>query len=135
MTITHVSVGGVMQGLGGPGEDPWGGFDRGGWALLLFDNEAVSLLSEVLERAVAFLFVWQTSALFAGSWGTGSWGVNQVIIPISVAVVTSPKYVASTTLIEAQCADTTVLSVDVAAAIGGLKPSPKASCSCMAAGA
>ncbi len=34
-TVTHVSVDGVMQGLGGSDEDRRGGFERGGWALPL----------------------------------------------------------------------------------------------------
>ena len=123
-TITHVSVDGVMQGLGGAEEDRRGGFERGGWALPLFDNEAETLLAEVFQRADAFLFGRQTYEIFAGSWGTGSWGANQGDNPVSAALNTRPKYVASTTLTDPQWADTTVLSGDVAAAVGELKAKP-----------
>ena len=123
-TITHVSVDGVMQGLGGAEEDRRGGFERGGWALPLFDDEAETFLGELFQRADAFLFGRRTYEIFAGSWGTGSWGANQGDNPISVALNTRPKYVASTTLTDPQWADTTVLSGDVAAAIGELKAKP-----------
>src|SRR5437764_7330975 len=123
-TVTNVSVDGVMQGLGGPDEDRRGGFDRGGWAPPLFDNEATTFLSEVYQRTDAFLFGRRTYEIFAGSWGTGSWGANQGDNPISVALNTRPKYVASTTLTDPQWSDTTVLSGDVAAAIGELKAKP-----------
>lgn len=43
-TVTHVSVDGVMQGLGGPDEDRREGFERGGWALPLFEGEAATFL-------------------------------------------------------------------------------------------
>jgi hypothetical protein len=71
-TVTNVSVDGVMQGLGGPDEDRRGGFERGGWALPLFenDNEAATFLNEVYQRADAFLFGRQTYEIFAGSWGS-----------------------------------------------------------------
>jgi dihydrofolate reductase len=120
-TITHVTVDGVMQGLGAPDEDRSGGFERGGWAIPLFDNEAALFLDQVFQRADAFLFGRRTYEIFARSWGTGSWGANQGDNPISVALNTMPKYVASTTLTDPRWADTTVLSGDVAAAVGELK--------------
>ena len=123
-TNTNVSVDGVMQGLGGPEEDRRGGFERGGWAMPYFDEETAALIGQVYQRADAFLFGRRTYEVFAGSWGTGSWGANEGDNPISVALNTRPKYVASTTLTDPQWADTTVLSGDVAAAIGKLKAKP-----------
>jgi dihydrofolate reductase len=120
-TITNVSVDGVMQGLGGADEDRSGGFERGGWALPLFDDDAETFLGQVYERADAFLFGRRTYEIFADSWGTGSWGAEQGNNPISVALNTRPKYVASSTLTDPQWAETTVLSGDVASAIGELK--------------
>ena len=84
-TITHVSLDGVMQGLGAPDEDRRGGFERGGWAIPLFDNEAATFLDQVFQRADAFQFGGRPYEIFAGSWGTGSWGANQGDNPISVA--------------------------------------------------
>jgi dihydrofolate reductase len=123
-TVTHVTVDGVMQGLGGQDEDRSGGFERGGWAIPLFDDEAETFLSDAFQRADAFLFGRRTYEIFARSWGTGSWGANQGDNPISNALNTRPKYVASTTLTDPQWADTTVLSGDVAAAVGELKAKP-----------
>jgi dihydrofolate reductase len=123
-TITHVSLDGVMQGLGGADEDRSGGFERGGWAIPLFGGEAQAFLEEAFGRADAFLFGRRTYDIFAGSWGTGSWGDNQGNNPISVALNTKPKYVASSTLTEPEWDDTTVLSDDVAAAVAELKAKP-----------
>src|SRR5215213_10141388 len=84
----NVSVDGVMQGLGGPEEDRSGGFERGGWAMPHFDSETAALIGEVYQRADAFLFGRRTYEVFAGSWGTGSWGANEGDNPISVALNT-----------------------------------------------
>ena len=81
-TVTHVSVDGVMQGLGGSDEDRRGGFERGGWALPLFGGTGATFLEQVFQRADAFLFGRRTYEIFAGSWGTGSWGANQGDNPI-----------------------------------------------------
>src|SRR5205807_8191394 len=120
-TVTMVSVDGVMQGLGAPDEDRRGGFERGGWVAPSFDDEAVAFLNQVYQRADAFLFGRRTYEIFAGSWGT--WP-DPGDSPIADALNARPKYVASTTLTDPQWTDTTLLSGDVAAAIGELKAKP-----------
>ena len=122
-TITNVSLDGVMQGLGGADEDRRGGFERGGWALPLFNNdkEAATFLGEVFQRADAFLFGRRTYEIFAGSWGT--WD-DPGDSPIWTALNTKPKYVASTTLTDPRWTNTTVISGEVAAAVRELKAKP-----------
>jgi dihydrofolate reductase len=122
-TVTHVTVDGVMQGLGGPDEDRRGGFERGGWALPLFgrDREGTAFVGEVFQRADAFLLGRRTYEIFAGSWGT--WD-DPGDSPIWTALNTKPKYVASTTLTDPRWTNTTVLSNEVAAAVRELKAKP-----------
>ena len=117
-TMTQVTVDGVMQGNGGASdEDRRNGFERGGWAMGAGDNETLALINQTYQRADAFLFGRRTYELFAGYWGVREDLEN----PIVGALNTRPKYVASNTLTDAQWADTTVLSGDLAAAIGELK--------------
>jgi len=116
-TVTNVSVDGVMQGLGGSHEDRRGGFERGGWALPLFDEEGGAFLGSVYQRADAFLFGRWTYEVFARSWGVMEPGAS----PIADALSTRPKYVASTTLTDPRWAGTTVLSGDLADAVRELK--------------
>ena len=119
-TTTQVSVDGVMQGNGGRHPDIDGGFERGGWARPLFDSEAMTFVNEVYQRADAFLFGRRTYEVFAGYWGVMDPGSG----PIADALNTRPKYLASNTLTKPRWADTTVLSGDLAAAIGELKAKP-----------
>jgi dihydrofolate reductase len=117
-TTTIVTVDGVMQGLGAPDEDRSGGFERGGWVTPVFDDEAMTFLNQVYERADAFLFGRRTYEIFAGSWGT--WD-DPGESPVWTALNTQPRYVASTTLTDPLWANTTVLTGDLVAAIGELK--------------
>ena len=118
-TTTQVSVDGVMQANGGPNVLD-AGFERGGWARPLFDSEAMTFVDQVYQRADAFLFGRRTYELFAGYWGVMDPGSG----PIADALNTKPKYVASNTLTEPSWTNTTVLSGDLAAAIGTLKAQP-----------
>jgi len=126
MTMTQVTVDGVMQGNGGASdEDRRNGFERGGWALGMGDSETMSFINETYQRADAFLFGRRTYELFAGYWGAEERahaaaedpGNNQ----IAAALNTRPKYLASTTVTEPRWANTTALSRDLSAAIRELK--------------
>ena len=131
-TTTQVSVDGVMQGNGGLHvEDRRRGFERGGWARPLFDNEAMTFVDQLYQRADAFLFGRRTYDIFAGYWGVMDPGSG----PVADALNTRPKYVASKTVTEPRWADTTVLSGDLAAAIGELKARPAGELQVHASGA
>jgi dihydrofolate reductase len=130
-TVTNVSLDGVTQGHrrieagarrepGAPDEDGSGTFERFGWAPPLLDDEASSFIGRTFQRADAFLFGRRTYEIFAGSWGAGMDPGN----PVGEALNTRPKYVASTTLTDPRWANTTVLSRDVAGAIGELRAKP-----------
>jgi dihydrofolate reductase len=118
-TVTHVTVDGVMQGLGGPEEDRRDGFERGGWALPLFVGETETALEDIFQRADAFLLGRWTYEVFAGSWGRVTDPGNRIAGPLN----TRPKYVASTTVTEPEWAGTTVVAADgdLAAAVRELK--------------
>jgi dihydrofolate reductase len=120
--MTQITVDGVVQGNGSASdEDRRNGFERGGWALGAGDDETRTLITRTYQRADAFLFGRRTYELFAGSWGA----IDEMRAhPIGVALNQTPRYVASATLTEPRWADTTVLSGDLAAAIGELKARP-----------
>jgi dihydrofolate reductase len=120
-TQTQVTVDGVMQGNGGASEeDRRSGFQRGGCAMGVFDGETLAFITQTYQSADAFLFGRRTYEVFANYWGRMDRGSH----PIADALNTTPKYLASTTLTDPQWADTTVLSGDLAAAIGELKAMP-----------
>jgi dihydrofolate reductase len=128
-TMTQVTVDGVMQGNGGAtDEDRRQGFERGGWAMGVFDDDTNTFISQTYQGADAFLFGRRTYELFAGYWGAEkrarAAAEDPASHPITDALNTKPKYLVSTTLTDPQWADTTLLSGDVAAAIDELKAKP-----------
>jgi dihydrofolate reductase len=120
VTNTQVTVDGVMQANGGndPVLDP--GFDRGGWAMGIDDNEAEAYIGEYYLRADAFLFGRRTYDLFAGYWGVRT----DFESPFVSSLNSRPKYVASNSMTDVRWAGTTVLSGDLESAIRELKARP-----------
>jgi dihydrofolate reductase len=128
-TMTQVTVDGVMQGNGGASEeDRSSGFVRGGWALGLGDGETMTLINETYARADAFLFGRRTYELFAGYWGAEerarAAAEDPDGNPITAALNTRPKYLASNTITDPQWANTTLLTGDLVEAVAELKARP-----------
>ena len=70
-TMTQITVDGVVQGNGGASdEDRRNGFERGGWALGVGDNETMTLINETYQRADAFLFGRRTYETFCRLLGS-----------------------------------------------------------------
>ncbi len=69
LTITtFLSLDGVMQAPGGPGEDESGNFTHGGWVVPHFDEDAGKTMGEIFLKADAFLLGCGTYDIFAGFW-------------------------------------------------------------------
>jgi hypothetical protein len=95
-----------MHGNGGASdEDRRNGFERGGWAMRVFDAETFVFIDQTYQRADAFLFGRRTYELFAGYWGAEerarAAAEDPGSHPITDALYTKPKYLVSSTLTEA----------------------------------
>lgn len=68
IVAAFVSLDGVMQGPGGPTEDPTGGFPFGGWTAPLFDEETGQAIGGMFERPFDLVLGRKTYEIFAAHW-------------------------------------------------------------------
>ncbi len=65
---TFVSLDGVMQAPGGPGEDDSGGFGLGGWSVNYWDEQMGQIMDEALSRPFAMVLGRTTYEIMAAHW-------------------------------------------------------------------
>ena len=64
----HISLDGVIQGPGGPGEDPGGGFTLGGWSAPYADEASGKEVQELLSQPFELLLGRRTYDIWAAYW-------------------------------------------------------------------
>ena len=113
IVLTFVTLDGVMQGPGGPTEDPSGNFTYGGWTVPYFDEFLGNVMTEQMSHPFDLLLGRKTFEVFASYWphhpDEGP-GINN-----------ATKYVASNTLTSHEWKKSVFLSGNVVDEIKKLK--------------
>ena len=113
IVLAFVTLDGVVQGPGGPTEDPSGNFTYGGWLVPYFDDVLGATMAEQMGKPFDLLLGRKTFEIFASYWPhheeEGA-GINQ-----------ATKYVASRTLTAHDWKKTVFLNGDVADEVKRLK--------------
>ena len=65
---TFLTLDGVMQAPGGPGEDDSGGFTHGGWSVNHWDERMGEVMNEALSAPFDLLLGRRTYDIFAAYW-------------------------------------------------------------------
>jgi dihydrofolate reductase len=68
IVLSFITLDGVMQAPGGPGEDDSGGFKYGGWSVGYFDDFLGNVMSEQMGHPFDLLLGRKTYDIFAAHW-------------------------------------------------------------------
>ncbi len=68
IVLSFITLDGVMQAPGGPGEDDSGGFKYGGWSVGYFDDFLGNVMTEQMGHAFDLLLGRKTFDIFAAHW-------------------------------------------------------------------
>jgi dihydrofolate reductase len=116
VVFTNLTLDGVMQAPGRPGEDRRGGFEHGGWAT---PYAAMAQAGNSISSTGALLLGRRTYEDFYAFWP------NRTDNPFTAVLNNTQKYVASTTLSEPlSWSNSTLLKGDAAEAVARLKEEP-----------
>ncbi|HEV7650718.1 MAG TPA: dihydrofolate reductase family protein [Actinophytocola sp.] len=116
---SFLTIDGVMQAPGGPGEDQEDGFPYGGWQAPLWDDECGAAIGAGFARTEGLLLGRKTYDIFASFWPHVS--DDHEDAAAAQALNSLPKYVASRTLTSVEWQNSTLLGDDVPAAVAKLR--------------
>ena len=117
---TFITLDGVYQAPGGPGEDEEGGFQHGGWSFPYADADFGAAMVGWFSHADAFLLGRKTYDIFASHWPK----VTDSSDPIASRLNALPKYVVSRARPLLDWENSRLLTGDVPAEIARLKQAP-----------
>ena len=114
--VEFLTLDGVMQGFGGPGEDREGGFEHGGWGAPYASEEIGQRAGQGIGATTAYLFGRKTYEHMAAHWPN-----EPDENPIARHLNSTPKYVVTTTLTGLDWAGSQILGGDVVESVNDLK--------------
>ncbi|MBV8164716.1 MAG: dihydrofolate reductase family protein [Candidatus Eremiobacteraeota bacterium] len=117
IALTHVSLDGIMQGEGGPEEDPSNGFTYGGWATPFRSEAGAHTVRKAVSEAFDLLLGHRTYDMFAASWS------NNYDSPIGKSFNKATKYVVTRSLDRLEWDKSERIDGDVVAEIRRLRAS------------
>jgi dihydrofolate reductase len=112
---TFVTLDGVMQAPGGPGEDDSGGFAYGGWSVNYWDEQMGQVMDEATSRPFAMVLGRRTYDIMAAYWPTAPEEAGGKVFNEAT------KYVASRNPLTAEWSNSVLLEGDAGDALAALK--------------
>ena len=116
IVISHVSLDGVIQSMGGPEEDTSGGFAYGGWVAPYSDDVLGTVIKREMSLPFDLLLGRKTFEIWAPYWPQHA--------DIWPNVNAATKYVASNTKTSSEWQPSVFLGGDVAEKVSQLKQQP-----------
>lgn len=91
IAVEWITLDGVMQAPGYPGEDTDGGFEHGGWHMPYFDDTSRGWVVKGYAEAGGFVFGRRTYENLASYWPNASQEEQAVAIPLNTKPSTSRR--------------------------------------------
>jgi dihydrofolate reductase len=112
---TFLTLDGVMQAPGGPGEDDDAGFAHGGWSVNYWDEQMGQVMGEAMSTPFALVLGRRTYDIFAAHWPRAT--DQAAAQPLNDAV----KYVASRSRPALEWSNSVLIKGDATEGIAALK--------------